>query len=129
MILVVGMRNEFGPDAKYMAPYVEAVLAHERQKQEILHINSDIIPTFKDRIIHSERQLQLLTFSKEFIYIMGIHYGRCLQGWEKTMSCPVRTVINCTMLHPDDTWKEKINRNGINKRNFYLWSYNGFYRI
>lgn len=130
MILVVGLQNEFGPDAKHVSPFIEMVLAHERPNHEILHtVNNDlpiepVIPTYQDQIIHSERQLQLLTFSKEFIYIMGIHYGRCLRGWENVMSCPVRTVINCTMIHEDDTWADVIV-----KRNFYLWSYKGFCKI
>lgn len=129
-ILVIGMRFEFGDDVRMIAPLVEGILNQERERHTIYHWNSEVVDYHKDislRYKEPRGELDLIeaTEKEEFLYIMGVHFGRCLYFTGRHLRCPIGFVLNATLIHPQDNWEQILKDN---KYPLYLWG-GGFYKL
>ena len=129
-ILIIGMRYEFGPDVKLITPMIDGIIERERKHHKIYHWNSETVDYSKDVKIDLERgdiAMVEATEKEDFIYVMGLHFGRCLDWYGKLIKCPIGIVLNATLAHPKDKWDKLLK---LNAYPLYLWGEKqGFYEL
>ncbi len=129
-ILIIGMRYEIGSDVKLITPMIDGIIERERKRHKIYHWDSETVDYSKDGNIDLHRgdvAMIEATEKEDIIYVMGLHFGRCLDWYSKLLYCPIGIVLNATLAHPEDNWKTLLKEN---KYPLYLWGERqGFYKL
>ena len=130
-------------DVAAFATYLNRVCEKEREKgTTIIHSYRSAKPgKLAKEIIVKETDIDIKNgdfrkafTGKDIAYFCGTHFGRCIHSQAHTASLQsdinIGIALNLSMVHPEDTWIEKMQNNWAQRTDFdyYMWGYENYFQ-